>query len=165
MKEKELYPFVADWLKSFLRNRYPKASAIWVEDTSRTSISQFLSRHDLLRLFTWGAMLDIPADVTGAALLKTEKQQTVKLAIVEVKIGVINLRDFFQILGYAKVAVPDHAFIISPKGWSPTLQRLVRDFRRLDILEYAPGKFVIVAKWDNSSKSVRPGDVLFSGAL
>lgn len=165
MKEQELYPFVCHWLESFLRNRYPKAPAIWVEDTSRTSISRFLSRYDLLSLLPWGAMLDIPVDVTGAAVVRTKSQTVVKLAIVEVKIGTINLRDFSQILGYAKVVVPDHAFIISPKGWSPVLQRLVRDFKRLDILEYAPSKLIVVARWDNLSKSVRPGDVLLPGTF
>ena len=165
MREKELYPFVVNWLESFLRDCYPKASAIWVEDTSRTSISQFLRRHDLLSLLPWGAVLDIPVDVTGAALLKIKSQNIVKLAIVEVKVDVINLRDFSQLLGYAKVAIPDHAFIVSPKGWSPMLQRLVRDFGRLDILEYAQGKRIVVAKWDNLSKSVRPGDVLLPGTF
>lgn len=160
-----MYPFVTDWLRSFLKERYPKAVNIWAEDTSRTSVAQFLRHYNLLDFVLWGAMLEIPADVTGAALIKARDKQTVKLAIVEVKIDVISLRDFSQILGYAKIVLPDHAFIISPKGWTPSLHRLVRDFKRVDILEYAPGKSIVVAKWDYLSNSVRPGDVLVHGVF
>lgn len=165
MRERDLYPLVANWLKNFLKERYPKAISICVEDTSRTNVAQFLRRNNLLDFAPWGTILDVPADVTGAVLVKIKDKQMIKLAIVEVKIGAINLRDFSQILGYAKVVVPDHAFIISPKGWMPSLQRLVRDFKRVDILEYAPGKLVVVAKWDCLSNSVRPGNVLWHGVF
>ncbi len=165
MREKDLYPFVANWLRDFLKARYPKAVSVCVEDTSRTSVAQFLRRNNLLTFAPWGTILEVPADVTGAALIKVKGKQTIKLAIVEVKIDAINLRDFSQILGYAKIVVPDHAFIISPKGWTLSLQEFVRDFKRIDILEYAPGKLVVVAKWDLLSNSVRPGDVLLHGVF
>lgn len=165
MKERDLYPLVTKWLENFLKKRYPKAVTILAEDTSTTGVAQFLRRHDLLAFAPWGAMLHIPADVTGAALIRTKAQQMIKLAIVEVKVGVINLRDLSQALGYAKVVVPDHAFIISPKGWSAVLQKLVQNFERTDILEYAPNRFIVVARWDNLSKSVRPGDIMPPGRL
>lgn len=165
MRERDLYPLVVEWLRDFLKNRYPRAIEIWAEETSRSSVAKFLSKHNLLNLVRWGAMLDISPDVTGAAVIKAKMQHSVKLAIVEVKLGVVSLRDLSQVLGYAKVTIPSHAFIISPKGWSPTIQRLVRDFKRLDILEYAQGKFIVVAKWDHLSNSVRPGDVLLPGIL
>lgn len=110
-------------------------------------------------------MLDISVDVTGAALLTRQKGKEVKLAIVEVKVRPITLRDFSQALGYAKVICPDHAFIVSPEGWSNSLQRLVRDFKREDILEYAPGRRIIVARWDIASHSIRPGETLLPGSL
>jgi hypothetical protein len=109
----------------------------------------------------WWATLDIAVDVTGAAL-STERngRKILHLAIVEVKTHAINLRDLSQVTGYAKVVLPDFAFIISPKGWSESLHRLIRDFGRVDVLEYAPKRKVIVAKWNTISQSVRAGDVL-----
>lgn len=165
MREQDLYPFVAEWLKGFLKGHYPRAIDIYAEDTSRSSVARFLSQHNLLHFIPWGETLDIPVDITGAALVKAKTQHSVKLAIVEVKLGVVSLRDLSQILGYAKVTLPSHAFIVSPKGWSPTIQWLVRDFRRLDVLEYARGKLIVVAKWDHPSNSVRPGEVLLPGTL
>jgi hypothetical protein len=81
----------------------------------------------------------------------------------EVKVDAINLRHFSQVLGYAKVARPTHAFIISPQGWTSSLHRLIRDFKRVDVLEYAPNRYIAVAKWDLSSASIRAGEVLTFG--
>ena len=63
--------------------------------------------------------LEIPADVTGAALVVTRQHHlALRLAIVEVKVRPINLRDLSQAIGYAKVAQPDYAFLVSPNGWA-----------------------------------------------
>jgi len=161
MKEPELYPSVCEWLKRFLRSKFRSARHIWSEDTSRSSVAAFLKRHNLTSFVPWWATLDIAVDVTGAALLNMHNgRKILRLAIVEVKTHAINLRDLSQGIGYAKVILPDFAFVISPKGWSESLHRLIRDFGRVDILEYAPKRKVIVARWDTISQSVRAGDML-----
>ncbi len=164
MLEQELYYPIASWLKSFLNRCYRNARDIIVEDTSRLTVSAFLAKHDLLKWKPEGRIFDIKVDISGAILLPLHRHRlALKLAIAEVKGGVINLRSFSQALGYAKVVHPSYAFIISPKGWSSSLQQLVRDFHRIDVLEYARGQHIIVAKWDLSSASIRPGDVLAYG--
>lgn len=67
------------------------------------------------------------------------------------------------VIGYAKVVKPDHAFIVSPKGWADSLQRFVRDYKRVDVLEYAPNRRIVVARWDIPSNSIRCGEVLLEG--
>ncbi|MEM4382258.1 MAG: hypothetical protein QXX19_08530 [Candidatus Caldarchaeum sp.] len=163
MLEQKLYPPIANWLERFLDRHYRNAKNVIVEDTSRLTVAAFLAKHDLLRWRPEGRIFDIKVDITGAVLLPLRRQLIVKLAIVEVKVGAINVRSFSQVLGYAKVVHPSHAFIISPKGWSSSLHQLVRDFNRVDVLEYAPGKHIIVAKWDSASASIRPGEVLAYG--
>lgn len=163
MKERELYSSVANWLKSFLHRRYRGARNIIAEDTSRSTIADFLAKHDLLQWQSEGRTFDIKVDVAGAALLVMPRQPIIKLAIVEVKLGAINLRDFSQALGYAKVVRPSHAFIVSPQGWSSSLHQLIREFNRIDVLEYAKGQHIIIAKWDVSSASIRSGEVLTYG--
>jgi hypothetical protein len=162
-KEQELYQPVAQWLKGFLNRRYKRARNIIVEDTSRSTVAAFLSKHDLLKWQPEGKTFDIKVDVTGAVSLLTSLQPCVQLAIAEVKIGTINLRSFSQVLGYAKVIRPAYAFIISPQGWTSSLQQLIRDFNRRDVLEYVKDRHIIIAKWDLSSASIRPGDVLTPG--
>jgi len=161
VREHELYPAVCEWLRRFLRSKFRSARHVWSEDTSRSSVATFLKRHNLTSHVPWWATLDIAVDVTGAALLSTcSGREVLRLAIVEVKMHTINLRDLSQVVGYAKVVLPDFAFIISPKGWSESLHRLIRDFGRVNVLEYAPKRKVIVSKWDMVSQSVRAGDVL-----
>lgn len=163
MIEQELYRPIANWLKSFLNRYYRNAKNVIVEDTSRSTVAAFLAKHDLLKWKPEGRIFDIKVDVTGAVLLPLSRQLVLKLAIAEVKVGAVNLRSFSQVLGYAKVVNPSHAFIISPKGWSSSLHQLVRDFNRVDVLEYARGQHIVVAKWDLSSASVRSGEVLTYG--
>jgi hypothetical protein len=161
MREHELYPFVCEWLGRFLRSKFRSVRHVWSEDTSRSSVATFLERHNLTSHVPWWATLDIAVDVTGAVLLTTRNgRKILRLAIVEVKTHAINLRDLSQVIGYAKVVLPHFAFLISPKGWSESLHRLIRDFKRADVLEYAPNRKVIVAKWDTISQSVRMGEML-----
>ncbi len=160
MRERDLYRPICDWLAEFLRRKYRSACSIWAEDTSRSSVAEFLRRHRLTTYVPWWVTLEIPTDITGAALIVTCQYHRLRLAIVEVKTHPINLRDLSQALGYAKVVKPDHAFLISPNGWAENLQRLVWDYGRTDVLEYAPKHYLVIARWDVASNSVRQGEVL-----
>lgn len=163
MLEQELYRPIASWLKGFLNRHYRNAQNVIVEDTSRSTVAAFLAKHDLLKWKPEGKIFDIKVDITGAVLLPSRRQRNLKLAIIEVKSRAVNLRSFSQVLGYAKVVHPSHAFIISPQGWSSSLHQLVQDFHRMDVLEYAKDQYIIVAKWDLASASIRPGEVLTYG--
>jgi len=153
---------VSKWLASYLSQRYPKTTVI-AEPTAYQTLTKFMSKSGLYRYFPNSATFQISVDVCGVSVKESPIHAI--LAIVKFANHPITLNECLIFKGYAQIVHADHAFIISPKGWSPTLQRLVRDFKRLDILEYASGKFVVVAKWDNLSKSVRPGDVLLPGTL
>ncbi|MCS7186134.1 MAG: hypothetical protein RMK89_04170 [Armatimonadota bacterium] len=153
---------IVDWLAYYLSNRYPKAVAI-VKPTTHQTVAEFISRNNLSRYFPDRAMFQVIVDVCGVSL--SESTDRAILAIVKFCNNAITLNDCLIFKGYAQIVHPHHAFIISPKGWTPSLHRLVRDFKRVDILEYAPGKLVVVAKWDHLSNSVRPGDVLLHGVF
>ena len=166
MRDCDLYQPVCHWLAAFLRQKHRFVRSVWAEDTSRSTVAEFLRRHHLTTFVPWWVTLEIPVDVTGAALIVPRQHRPVlRLAIVEVKVRPINLRDLSQAIGYAKVVQPDHAFIVSPNGWTENLQRLVRDYQRTDVLEYAPKRYLIVARWDIVSGSVREGEVLLAGNL
>ena len=163
MQERDLYRPVCDWLSAFLRQKH-RSAQVWVEDTSRSSVAEFLRRHRLTAYVPWWVTLEIPVDVTGAVLIVNHRHRpTLRLAIVEVKVRPINLRDLSQAIGYAKVVQPDYAFLVSPNGWTENLQRLVRDYQRMDVLEYAPKRRLVIARWDIVSGSVREGEVLLAG--
>ncbi len=165
MKEQQLYHPICCWLTDYLQRMYPRALSVIVEDTSRLTVATFLERNNLLRWIPVGDVFDIKVDITGAVVHQKKNKHIIDLAIVEVKVCAISLRDFSQILGYSRVVIPKHSFIISPEGWSSTLQHLIRDYKRVDILEYSKGKQIVVAKWDLISNSVRSGDVLIYNSI
>ncbi|MCX7598324.1 MAG: hypothetical protein N2512_05590, partial [Armatimonadetes bacterium] len=82
------------------------------------------------------------------------------LFLVEVKARPTNLAALAQLLGYCRIVQPEGAWLLSPLGWSAPLAKLVRDFGRGDLLEFAPGKKIVVARWDVATAQVRPGDAL-----
>lgn len=160
MKKRELNRWVAEWLKSFLERCYPYADSIIVQELGSLTIANFLKRHGLLESQAGSVAFDIKTDVIGAVILPMNE---VRLAIVEVEMNPVNLSSLCRTLGLSQILRPSHVFMISPQGWSSSLHQLVRDFHRVDVLEYAKDQHIIVAKWDLASASIRPGEVLTHG--
>jgi len=157
IRESQLYKPIREWLVSFLKRRYRNIKGIWVDDTSKITVDNFILRKKLTSYIPYWSALKVSVDITGAVL---ENDGSLHLAIVEVKTGRINLRDLSQVIGYAKVIKPDYAFIISPNGWSKILKYLILDLQRTDVLEYDSKKKIIIGKWDMVSNSLRAGDIL-----
>jgi len=158
MIERDLYIPIANWLSSYLKDRYAgRIKAIHAEDTHSTKLCKFIEVKGLSEFFPEHKCYDVQVDVTGVVLTKDKKTH---LAIVEVKTGTISISSFSQILGYSKIVRPDYAFIISPKGWSISLQKLVAGFARKDILCYFLDRYLVVAQWDMKAKTVKSGDIL-----
>lgn len=157
IRESQLYKPIHEWLVSFLKRKYRNIKGIWVDDTSKITIDNFILRKKLTSYISYWSALKVSVDITGAVL---KNDGSLHLAIVEVKTRKINLRDLSQVIGYAKVIKPDYAFIISPNGWSKILKYLILDLQRTDVLEYDSKKKIIIGKWDMVSNSLRAGDIL-----
>jgi hypothetical protein len=157
IRESQLYKPIREWLVSFLKRKYRNIKGIWVDDTSKITVDNFILRKKLTSYIPYWSALKVSVDITGAVL---ENDGSLHLAIVEVKTRRINLRDLSQVIGYAKVIKPDYAFIISPNGWSKILKYLILDLQRTDVLEYDSKKKIIIGKWDMVSNSLRAGDIL-----
>jgi hypothetical protein len=157
IRESQLYEPICKWLVSFLKRKYLNIKGIWVDDTSKITVDNFILRKELTSYISYWSALKVSVDITGAVL---KNDGSLHLAIVEVKTRKINLRDLSQVIGYAKVIKPDYAFIISPNGWSKILKHLILDLQRTDVLEYDSKKKIIIGKWDMVSNSLRAGDIL-----
>jgi hypothetical protein len=157
IRESQLYKPIREWLVSFLKRKYRNIKGIWVDDTSKITVDNFILTNKLTSYIPYWSALKVSVDITGAVL---ENDGSLHLAIVEVKTGRINLGNLSQVIGYAKVIKPDYAFIISPNGWSKILKYLILDLQRTDVLEYDSKKKIIIGKWDMVSNSLRTGDIL-----
>lgn len=155
-KEPEMYPDVINWLQRFLKGRFPRYE-IDVRDTHRMPLNRFVERHQLGHYFDsqiWQTY-EIRVDIAG--FIVSEKRKA--LALVECKLAVASLLDFCQLLGYSRVACPLLSFLISPQGMSSTLNTLLLEYARDDLLEYyhAPGerpRKIVLAKWDSVVKQI-----------
>src|SRR5689334_2883995 len=149
--EKEMYPFVCQWLGAFLQGRHKKAE-IKVFDASRKSLSRLIQETGLFKNLPaeWQSW-DIYVDIVGFALTPT----STSLAFAECKNEAITLSHLSQLLGYSRVALPEYSVVLSPQGASDALRSLLVTFGRTDVLVYHQdrGKMprsVAVAKWNES---------------
>lgn len=161
-KEVEMYPDVMDWLQRFLKGRFPKHQ-IDVRDTHAMPLNRFVERHQLAHYFDtqiWQTY-EIQVDVTG--FIASEKGKG--LAVVECKLSTVSLLDFCQLLGYSRVACPLLSFLITPQGLSVTLNALLFEYARDDLLEYyrAPGerpRKIAIARWDSLAKQIEIASIV-----
>lgn len=105
---------------------------------------------------------DVKVDVTGIV----SNDNTGYVALVECKVNQLTLRDVGQLLGYSIVVNPILSILTSPSSPSDPLITLLKDYGRLDVLEYGPERIHIrITRWDDVRSEVIPNSVLPRGRL
>jgi hypothetical protein len=138
-----------------------KNARICVEDTPKKALSKWLLEKGFHKYFPYYQTYEIEVDVTGV-ILKSNKEAY--LGFIECKLGKISLRDFSQLLGYSKVALPLYSIILSPKGISQSLNLLFNIARRNDILYYSTDKHIFIATWLEREKEIDFSTIIPKGA-
>ncbi len=154
MQERDLYVPVSEWLQRRLAREAQVVCAV----TAGRPLNIWLEEWQVTEYFPGAPAFEIDVDVAAVSI--DPGSRSACLYIVEVKIEPLGLRALSQLLGYCKVAQPTEAWLLSPQGWSEALERLIRYYGRADVLEFAPGRWVVVGKWDVATNTVRPGDIL-----
>lgn len=153
-----MYLPVAKWLRATLKDIRPGYSHK-VFNTSRTKLQALIEREGLQRLFPLFPTYEIMVDLT--AILKRGRHAY--LGFIECKLNPISLKDIGQLWGYAKVAQPMFALIISPTGLSEAVRQLLQVHQRYEILDYAPSRRIRVATWGAQRGEVTPRSVIPPG--
>lgn len=156
--EKEMYPGVARWLSKYLQHKFPKAS-VNSYDTSQENLSDFIRRKRLGKFFPEAETYVIKVDITGVIKNKEECM----LSFVECKNTSIGLKDISQLIGYSKVVVPFFSIIVSPKGISPPVNKLINIYRRYDILDYHKTQKIRIATWNGEAEDIDTSSLLPHG--
>ncbi|MEM4204034.1 MAG: hypothetical protein QXS54_08200 [Candidatus Methanomethylicaceae archaeon] len=155
-REEEMYPEVAAWLHSYLRQS-ARGSSVRVLVAHRKKLNSLirdqLSTAQQQSLPLGWQSWDVQVDVVGFAL----DEHRARLAVVECKLSQVNLAHLSQLVGYVRVVNPDWAFLLSPQGIHARLRRLLAVYNRKDILYYGDlcrnsPKHIIVAKWLRQGK-------------
>jgi len=161
LKEVELYEPVREWLEGILKEKY-KHMGVQVFDSHSIKLSSLINDLGLQRLFPQANAWDIKVDITG--VVSNERRGSIVL--VECKTGRLTLRDIGQLLGYSIVVDPVLAVLTSPYAPSDPLITLLKDYGRLDVLEYGPRRrHIRIGRWDEARKEVVPASILPAGRL
>lgn len=154
-KESEMYGPVKDWWEVFLKERH-RRSKVKVYDTSAMLLYKFVQEHRLDAFFPDYLTYEIEVDITGVVITRDKA----RLALIECKLTPISLRDIGQMLGYSKVARPEYSLLLSPRGLSEGLVRLLQGYRRFDVLDYGGGRRIRLATW-----SAQRGEIVAESLL
>lgn len=156
-----MYPDVRSWFRKTLQSKF-KNARICVEDTSKKVLSKWLLEKGFHNYFPDYQTYEVEVDVTGV-IVKSDKEA--HLGFVECKLGKINLRDFSQLLGYSKVALPLYSIILSPKGVSNSLNLLFNVARRNDILYYSADRHIFITRWDGQKREIDFSTIIPRGTI
>ena len=148
-EEEKLYPEIKEWLQQYLTDKYKGYTIETTFETSRRNLDAVLKSKGIDCKEAIG--LNIKVDVVGILKRGTEY----KLVFVEVKDVELTLKDLGQLWGYTQLINPVESFLVSLKVLR-ALSHLFNVLKREDLLKYGlkENKFMQVAKWDKSRKSI-----------
>ncbi len=149
--EIEMYPDIVEWLKINLKQKFgKKALKITVLDTHDSDLSNFIMSLSYQKFFPEFSTYKIRQDITGFV----EYKDKVDLVFVECKNTSLSLIHLSQLIGYSCIALPIYSILLSPQGMGQTLNKLLKNYNRSDILEFRPNKTIHVIKWDKSKQDI-----------
>lgn len=157
--EQSLLQPCRDWLHLHLNRRHRQGRILILPNTDRRQLRHSLVEIGLQGKFPESSAWEIKADVVAVV----QRQRASSLVLIELKATAATLRDVGQLLGYCRVCRPEEAFLLSARGLSPELRRLLTVYGRTDILEFG-GKSLRVGKWDEARNEPDWGSVIPSGA-
>jgi hypothetical protein len=133
------------WLGDFLALRSRGRKVNILPDTEQRPLRNVLTAAGLSGRFDECGAWEARVDVVGVIA----SDRRADLAFVELKWQAITLRDVGQLLGYCRVCRPAHAFLLSPRGVSGELRRLLTVYGRLDVLQFE-NRSIYVGSWNES---------------
>lgn len=146
-----MYPDIVEWLKINLKQKFgKKALKITVLDTHDSDLSNFIMSLSYQKFFPEFSTYKIRQDITGFV----EYKDRVDLVFVECKNTSLSLIHLSQLIGYSCIALPIYSILLSPQGMGQTLNKLLKNYNRSDILEFRPNKTILVIKWDKSKQDI-----------
>lgn len=149
--EIEMYPDIINWLLTDLKQKFGKtAKKISVLDTHDSDLSNFIMTLGYQKFFPEFSTYQIRQDITGFI----EYTDRVELIFVECKNTTLSLINLSQLIGYSCIALPIYSILLSPQGMGKTLNKLLQDFNRKDILEFRPKRKIQVIKWDFNKQDI-----------
>jgi len=159
-REEKFYPSCARWFQRILSEMSGHSRVEIFTGSHKRKLSLILQERNLSSFFPECAAWDIKVDIVACI----SRRQRLELAFAEIKTAPVTLRDVGQLLGYCRVAGPAVAVLLSPKGISADLHRLLVEYGRSDILTYNQGS-IAVARWVQEHEDIDWASLVPPGTL
>lgn len=142
LAEQAMYAPLTVFFKEYLSKKYNSPTDTF--DTSAGNLNLFLmnKNRELLDVFDYCDKYRIRPDVVGFL----EKQK--EIGFIEAKITPLDLKALGQLMGYCLVALPIEAILISTKGPSLALIKILK--ARPDLLMYSSDRKIKLATLDGN---------------
>lgn len=151
LREIDMYPDIISWLEADLNGRFGMtAKKIQVLDTHDSDLRNFIMSLNYQAFFPEFTTYQIRQDITGFI----EYTDRVELVFIECKNEPLKLIHLSQLIGYSCIALPVYSVLLSPQGIGTNLSRLLKSYKRTDVLEFRPRRKIQVVKWDYSKKDI-----------
>jgi hypothetical protein len=152
---------VADWLNNLLGWHY-KHMKVHTFVSHNTPLSSLIKDLGLQTLFPQCDAWEIKTDVTGIIVGKNE----VHLSLIDFASRSPTLTDVFQLSAYARVANPVLCMLISPQPPVDPVITLLKDYGRLDVLQYGPQRrHIRIARWESTRGEILYDTIIPKGRL
>jgi hypothetical protein len=160
-----MYPDVIDWLRTKLIDRY-WGSQVDVRDTHSVVLNQYIVRNGLQGFFDSNIWQTYEIQVDVTAFVRHRGRGS--LVFVECKNTDITLQNLSQLLGYSRVALPIHSYLLSSTGIGSAVRTLILTYDRTDVLEYhwqrgQHPRSLVLGEFDRISKQMEMSSVLPRG--
>lgn len=138
-----------NWLELYLKSNL-KFCGIKAYIGANERLSKILIRENLSDKISNAVHFNLKIDVFAAISAKNKA----KLFIVECKTSRLGLIDLAQLVGYAQIINPICALLLSPKGISGGLSKLLNNHDNNRLLNYGDNRQIVITKWIESGNEV-----------
>ena len=147
--EQLTYPLLKTWLENYAENHYGKDTIVF--DSSNQTLDSYIqnisniSSHLInnIELYKLHIRPDVVAFIPGIE----------NFIFIESKVTKLGLKELGQLIGYCMVAQPEEAFLISTKGLSTSLMRILSIDK--SILKYAKNKSIQIGMLDEDQVIIK----------
>ena len=147
MEKNQLTERMSEWLDIFLKKKFPDHSIEVIENPGTLNKSSI----EKLKRFENISFLEFEPDVLG--ILEEESTKKVELVFLNRETKAYGIREIGEMLCFCKLAKPKVAMMVSLRGISPQVNKMINHEKKYDILSFGSEKIKIF-RWDEKNDEI-----------
>jgi len=141
MKKEELTEKLESWLDNFLKKKFTNYN---IEILTKAGFLNRSANQKLQKLANI-SFLEFEPDILG--ILEEKMTKEIELVFLNREIKAYGIREIGEMLCFCRLAKPKLAMMVSLRGLSPQVNKMINHEKKYDILSYDLNKIKIF-RWD-----------------